>query len=87
MCALGPETITALAWRRGSVGRLVIGGDGTVVLWQATLGRPEGVLRAARTLELGAPVLIWAAGPHLLITAARDGRVGAQQLPDNNGSR
>lgn len=80
------ETITALAWRPGSAGHLASGGDdGTVALWQATAGRPEGVLRPTRTLQLSAPVaaLAWA-DPYLLITAARDGRVEAHRLPDKN---
>jgi WD40 repeat protein len=80
------ETITALAWRPGSVGHLASGGDdGTVALWRATSGRPEGRLRPARTFQLGAAVaaLAWA-GPELLVTADRDGRIEAHQVPDKN---
>ncbi len=77
------ETITALAWRPGGSGHLASGGDdGTVALWRATSGRPEGRLRPARTLDDQAPVaaLAWA-GPHLLVAAHRDGTVRAHHLP------
>jgi WD40 repeat protein len=80
------ETITALAWRPGAAGHLASGDDdGTVALWRATSGRPEGRLRPVRTLGLGAAVaaLAWA-GPHLLVTADRDGRIEAHRLPDRN---
>ncbi|MCQ4084466.1 hypothetical protein NGB36_28800 [Streptomyces sp. RB6PN25] len=81
----GHETITALAWRPGPTGHLASGGDdGTVALWRATSGRPEGRLRPARTLngdgETAVAALAWA-GPHLLIAAHRDGRVQAHHLP------
>jgi WD40 repeat protein len=80
------ETITALAWRPGSAGHLASGGDdGTVALWRATSGRAEGRLRPARTFQLGAAVaaLAWA-GPELLVTADRDGRIEAHNLPAKN---
>jgi WD40 repeat protein len=78
------ETITALAWRPGSVGHLASGGaDGTVALWRATSGRPEGRLRPVRTFQLGAAIaaLAWV-GPQLLVTADRGGRIEAHKLPD-----
>jgi WD40 repeat protein len=80
------ETITALAWRPGSVGHLASGGaDGTVALWRATSGRPEARLRPAHTFQLGAAVaaLAWA-GPQLLVTADRDGHIEAHSFPDRN---
>jgi WD40 repeat protein len=80
------ETITALAWRPGSAGHLASGGaDGTVALWRATSGRPEARLRPVRTLQLGGAVaaLAWA-GPHLLVTADRDGHIEAHPLADQS---
>jgi WD40 repeat protein len=78
------ETVTALAWRPGAAGHLASGGDdGTVALWHATAGRPEALLRPARTLEDGGSplaALAWA-GPHLLVTAEGDGRVRAYGVP------
>jgi WD40 repeat protein len=78
------ETVTALAWRPGAAGHLASGGDdGTVALWHATAARPQALLRPARTLEGEGPAvaaLAWA-GPHLLITAWRDGRVRAYGVP------
>ncbi|MEU6352417.1 hypothetical protein ABZ896_24350 [Streptomyces sp. NPDC047072] len=78
------ERITALAWRPGPAGHLASGGhDGTVALWYATAGQPGNRLRPVRVLdEVTSPVaaLAWA-GPHLLITAHRDGRVRAYGLP------
>jgi hypothetical protein len=78
------QAITALAWRPGPGGQLASGGDdGAVALWQATSGRPGGVLRPARILPpgSGAPVaaLAWS-GPGLLVVAFRDGRVRAHHL-------
>ncbi|MGG2464792.1 WD40 repeat domain-containing protein [Streptomyces sp. RGM 3693] len=77
------ETVTALAWRPGPDGHLATGGDdGTIALWRATAGRPETRLRPARTLDGDAAVtaLAWA-GPQLLVSAYRDGRVRAHHLP------
>ncbi|GKQ40739.1 WD40 repeat domain-containing protein [Streptomyces sp. A012304] len=78
------ETITALAWRPGPAGHLASGGhDGTVALWYATAGQPSNRLRPVRTLDdvdSAVAALAWA-GPHLLITAHRDGRVRAYGLP------
>jgi WD40 repeat protein len=78
------ETVTALTWRPGPAGHLASGGDdGTVALWHATAGPPEARLRPARTLEGdGAAVaaLAWS-GPHLLVSAHRDGRVRAHRVP------
>jgi WD40 repeat protein len=77
------ENVTTLAWRPGSNGHLASGGDdGTLALWRATSGRPEGRLRPARTLDRDAPVtaLAWA-GPELLIAAYRDGRIRAHHIP------
>jgi WD40 repeat protein len=76
-------TITALAWRPGSSGHLASGDeDGTLALWNATSGSPEGRLRPARTLESDAAVaaLAWS-GHDLLIVAYRDGRVRAHHVP------
>ncbi|OAH12847.1 WD40 repeat domain-containing protein [Streptomyces jeddahensis] len=81
------ETITALAWRPGAAGHLASGGDdGTVALWHATAGRPESRLRPARELDgdgSAVAALAWA-GPHLLVTAHRDGRVRAYGVPSRN---
>ncbi|HZX03523.1 hypothetical protein [Kribbella sp.] len=80
------ETITALAWRPGTLGHLASGdADGKVALWRVTNGRPEARQRPVRTFELsdGVAALAWAS-PQLLVTAARDGRVEAHQLPDRN---
>jgi WD40 repeat protein len=81
------ETVTALAWRPGAAGHLASGGDdGTVALWHATAGPPQARLDPARTLGgdggEGAAVaaLVWA-GPHLLVSAHRDGRVRAHAVP------
>lgn len=78
------ETVTALTWRPGAAGHLASGGDdGTVALWHATAGRPEGLLRPVRELDgEGAAVaaLAWA-GPHLLVAVWCDGRVRAYGLP------
>ncbi|WP_308299007.1 hypothetical protein [Streptomyces sp. GESEQ-35] len=80
------ETVTALAWRPGAAGQLASGGaDGTVALWHATAGRPQALLNPARTLDgdgdgTAVAALAWA-GPHLLISAQRDGRIRAHALP------
>ncbi|MEU5300934.1 WD40 repeat domain-containing protein [Streptomyces noursei] len=77
------ETVTDLAWRPGPDGHLATGGhDGTIALWRATAGRPETRLRPARILAGDAAVtaLAWA-GPQLLVSAYRDGRVRAHHLP------
>ncbi|GAA2348153.1 WD40 repeat domain-containing protein [Streptomyces violaceusniger] len=77
------ETITALAWRPGGGGHLASGGaDGTVALWRATAGRPESRLSPARILDGDTTVaaLTWA-GPELLVSAYRDGRIRAHRLP------
>ncbi|MFE9098791.1 WD40 repeat domain-containing protein [Streptomyces sp. NPDC007264] len=78
------ETVTALAWRPGAAGHLVSGGDdGTVALWHATAGRPQGRLRPVREQEgTGEAVtaLAWA-GPHLLVVARRDGRTRTYGVP------
>ncbi|AXG52468.1 WD-40 repeat-containing protein [Streptomyces lincolnensis] len=78
------ETVTALARRPGPTGHLAGGGrDGTVALWYATAGQPAGRLRPVRTLDdMNSPIaaLTWT-GPHLLITAHRDGRIRAYEVP------
>ncbi|WP_210577142.1 WD40 repeat domain-containing protein [Streptomyces sp. GESEQ-4] len=78
------ETITALAWRPGSGGHLASGGhNGTVALWYATAGQPANRLRPVRVLDdVGSSVaaVAWA-GPHLLVTAYRDGHVRAYTVP------
>ncbi|GAB2623895.1 hypothetical protein GCM10027168_64810 [Streptomyces capparidis] len=78
------ESVTALAWRPGAGGHPAGGGaDGTVALWHATADRPGQWLRPARALDGGgleAAAPAWA-GPHLLFTAHRDGRVRAYDAP------
>ncbi|MFF7602639.1 WD40 repeat domain-containing protein [Streptomyces mirabilis] len=78
------KTVTALAWRPGAAGHLASGGDdGTVALWHATAGRPQQRLRPARELpvdDAAVAALAWA-GPHLLVTALRDGRVRTYGVP------
>ncbi|MET7575232.1 hypothetical protein ABZT04_43280 [Streptomyces sp. NPDC005492] len=78
------ETVTALAWRPGAAGHLASGGDdGAVALWHATAGPPQARLQPARTLEgdgEAVAALAWA-GPHLLVSAHRDGRVRAHRVP------
>lgn len=77
------KAVTALTWRPGGVSHLASGGaDGTVALWHATAGRPESRLSPAHTLDGDAAVaaLTWA-GPELLVTAYRDGRIRAHRLP------
>ncbi|MEU2736101.1 hypothetical protein ABZ656_11870 [Streptomyces sp. NPDC007095] len=81
------ETVTALAWRPGAAGHLASGGaDGTVALWHATTGRPQARLRPARELDgdgTALAALVWA-GPHLLVTALRDGHVRTYSVPSRN---